>query len=414
MKSPFVIALAAAGVLLAQEPRLNLETLVQEALEKNPEVLAAQKRYEAMRQRPQEASSLPDPVLSASYNSSGNPLPFQGLGRQPVANAGLMVSQEFPFPGKRKLRGAIAGREADAEFQQYQMTRLSVVSRLKQAYYRLAYLHNTLEVLERERDLMRQLLRIGEVRYSVGKAAQQDVFKAQMQLSIIETRITRMEQEVRSREAEIDSLLARPPDSPLARPAAATPGPMLITLEELTRRARENAPLLHREEKIIERTELALNLAHREYYPDYTISGGYYYMGSMPAMYMARVDFKLPAYFRRKQRAGVAEQTANVSQARHDYDAASLQVSFRAKDDYLVAEASHRLMDMYSTTVIPQASLALESSLASYQSGTVDFLSVLMNFTAMLDYELSYQEEALNYSQALTRIEEMTGVDVTK
>jgi outer membrane protein TolC len=406
--------LAVAALAPGQESRLRLEDLVQEALGRNPEILAAQKRYEALRQRPSQVSSLPDPTLSIGYNSSGNPLPFQGLGKEPIANAGVMVSQELPFPGKRKLRGEIAASEAGAEFDQYLMTRLSVVSRLKQAYYRLAYLHGAVETLSRERDLMRQILRIGEARYSAGKAAQQDIFKAQTQLSVMETRLERLRQEIPSRQAEINSLLSRPVDVPLARPVDLTPAPLGVTLDILMAQVRENAPMLRREQKLVERTELALNLARKDYYPDYTVSGGYYYMGSMPPMYMARVDFKLPAYFWRKQRAGVAEQAASVAGARHDYQAANQALSFRVKDDYLMAETSYRLMNMYSTTVVPQASLALQSSLASYETGAVDFLSVLMNFTSMLDYELNYQDESLSYFLALARLEEMTGVDLLK
>jgi outer membrane protein TolC len=397
-----------------QDSRLRLEDLVQEALGRNPEILAAQKRSEAMRQRPSQESSLPDPILSLSYNSSGNPLPFQGLGKEPVANAGVMASQEFPFPGKRKLRGEIAASEAGAEFDQYLMTRLNVVSRLKQAYYRLAYLHGAVATLIREHHLMQQLLRIGEARYSAGKAAQQDVFKAQTQISVMETRIARLEQEIPSREAEINSLLSRPFDTPLARPADLTPAPIGVTLDDLMAQVRENAPVLRREQKLVERTELALNLARKDYYPDYTVSGGYYYMGSMPPMFMARVDFKMPGYFWRKQRAGVAEQYASASGARHEYQAANQTLRFRVKDDYLMAETSYRLMNMYSTTVVPQASLALQSSLASYETGAVDFLSVLMNFTSMLDYELNYQDESLSYFLALARLEEMTGVDLVK
>lgn len=413
MKPRIVIGLAvllgSAHCVGAQEGRLGLEELIQEALRKNPEVLAAQKRYEAARQRPSQDSSLPDLMLSLSYNSSGTPLPFAGIGREPTANAGLMVSQEFPFPGKRKLRGEIASKEAAAEFEQYQVTQLSMVSRLNQAYYRLGYSYAAIEILERDRDLLRKLLRVTEARYAVGKAAQQDIFKAQTQLSILETRIQKLEQEKRSREAEINSLLGRATESPLARPADVLPGSLHLTLEELFAQARENAPMLRREQKMIERTELALNLARKEYYPDYTLSAGYYNMGSMPPMYMARVDFKLPAYFWRKQRAGVAEQASSLSQARHDYEAASQLLGFRIKDDYLMAETSYRLMKMYSDTVIPQSSLALQSSLSSYETGAVDFLSVLMNFTTMLDYELNYHEEMLSYLLALARLEEMTG-----
>jgi outer membrane protein TolC len=261
---------------------------------------------------------------------------------------------------------------------------------------------------------MQQFLRIGEARYSAGKAAQQDIFKAQTQLSVMETRLERLRQEIPSRQAEINSLLSRAVDSPLARPVDLTPEPLGVTLDDLMAQVRDSAPLLRREQKLVERTELALNLARKDYYPDYTVSGGYYYMGSMPPMYMARVDFKLPAYFWRKQRPAVAEQAATVAGARQDYQAANQALSFRVKDEYLMAETSFRLMNMYSTTVVPQASLAMQSSLASYETGAVDFLSVLMNFTSMLDYELNYQDESLSYFLALARLEEMTGVDLLK
>jgi outer membrane protein TolC len=403
-----LLSAAAAGFVCAQ----SLDELVEEALRANPEVLAAQKRYESMRQKPPQESSLPGPMLSLSYNSSGNPLPFQGLGKEPIANAGFMVSQEIPFPGKRKLRGDVAAREADAEFAQYLMTRLSVVSRVKQAWHRLHHAYEMAGIMERDRDLMRKILKIGEARYAVGKAAQQDIFKAQTQLSIMETRLERNRQELSSRELEINSLLGRPSGKPIARPPEMEPAPMRATLDELMTQVREHAPMLRREQKLIERTELALNLARKEVYPDYTVSGGYFYMGSMPAMYMARVDFKLPSAFWRKQRPAVAGEVAGVSSARHSYEAANQTLSFRVKDEYLIAETSYRLLGMYSTTVIPQASLALESSLASYQTGAVDFLPVLMNFSTMVEYELNYHEEVLNYFLALARLEEMTGVDL--
>lgn len=408
------LLLLAASAGAQQQGEIRLEALVAEALRSNPEVLAAQKRYEAARQRPTQESSLPDPMFSLSYNSVGKPWPLAGLGTQPVANAGFMLSQEFPAPGKRQLRGEIAGREADAEFQNYRIVRLSVTSRLTQAYHRLHHAYVMKDILGRDRDLLRQFLRISEVRYSVGKTAQQDIFRAQTQLSILETRIEQAEQERRSREAELNSLLNRAPDSGLARPADVEPQPLKVPLNDLMSRIRQSAPMLQREQKMVERTELAVNLARKDYYPDYTVSGGYFNMGSMGSMYMGRVDFKLPGYFWRKQRAGVAEQVDNLSQTRHNYEAANQMLSFRVKDDYLMADTAFRLMQMYSNTVIPQSSLALQSSLSSYQTGAVDFLTVLTNFTTMLDYELNYHEQMQSYFLALARLEEMTGLDPTK
>ncbi|MBI4442584.1 MAG: TolC family protein [Acidobacteria bacterium] len=396
----------------AQQPSLRLDELLSEALRNNPEIMAAQKRYEAARQRPTQESSLPDPMVSLGYASSGSPRPFAGLGREPSANAGVMFSQEVPFPGKRKLRGDMALKEADAEFQQYQAVQLNVISRLKQAYYRLHYAYAASDVLRRNRQLLANLLRITEARYTVGRAAQQDVYQAQTQLSILDTRLLQLEREGGAREAEINSLLNRAPKSPLGPPAELQVQEFQSPLEDLYAYARENSPMLKRDQKMIERTELAVNLARREYYPDYSISGGYFNQGSMPDMYEFRVDFKLPLYFWRKQRAGVTEQSQNLVQTRRNYEATNQSLYFRIKDDYLMADTSSRLVKIYGQTVVPQATLALESSLASYETGAVDFLSVLNNFITVFEYELNYYEELQNFYLALSRLEEMTAFPI--
>lgn len=394
------------------EERLLLKPLISQALRRNPEILAAQKRYESLRQRPGRESSLPDPMLSFGYSSAGSPRPLAGIGEQPVSNAGMMISQEFPFPGKRRLRGDIASKEAEAAFQEYLAVQLNVLSRLKQAYYRLHYAYEAIAVMERNRELLVKFLRIAEIRYSVGKAVQQDLFKIQTQLSILDSRIERMEREKRSAEAEINSLLARPPNTGWPRPPAIASGPLRFGLDELNSLADTNSPLLRREEKMIQRSELALNLARKEHYPDYTLSAGYFNMGRMPDMYQFRLDLKLPVYWWRKQRAGVAEEAHNLSQARQSLEAADQGVRFRIKDSYLMAHTSRRLMSLYAGEVIPQASLALESSLASYETGAVDLLTVLSNFMTVVEFEGNYQEELLNYLIALARLEELTGTDL--
>ncbi len=398
----------------AQQASLKIDDLLAEALRNNPEILAAQKRYEAARQRPTQASSLPDPMFSPGYTSNGNPLPGAQLGVSPTSSIGFMLSQEFPFPGKRKLRGDMASKEAEAEFQEYQLAELSVVSRLKQAYYRLSYSYAARDVLERNRELLRKLLRITEARYSVGQAAQQDVFKTQTQLSILETRLLDLEREHNAREAEINSLLNRAPGSALERTPDIQPQEFATPLEELYASASRNAPMLLRDQDMIQRAEIAVNMARKEYYPDYTVSFGYFNQGSMPAMYQARVDFKLPAYFWRKQRAGLTEQAQSLAESRHDYEATSQSLQFRIKDDYLMATTSSQLMKLYGQTVVPQATLALESSLASYETGAVDFLSVLTNYIAVVEYETNYYEEMQNFYVALARLEEMTAMPLIK
>lgn len=405
LKFPVLLALFVASTAFAQT---DLKDLLTEALNNNPEIVAAQKRYEASRQRPTQVSSLPDPMFSPEYNSSGRPWPGAGLGTSMTSNIGFMVSQEVPFPGKRKLAGDMAVKESEAEWQQYQQVQLSVVSRLKQAYYKRAYAFATVDVLDRNIELLRKFLRITEARYSVGKAAQQDVFKAQTQISILETKRVQLEREKKAREAEINSLVNRRPGSVLPNPAELKPLEMPAKLEELYAAARENSPMLRRDQKMIQRAEVAVNMARKEYYPDVTLNGGYYNMGSMSPMYMFRADFKVPLFFFRKQRAAVTEQAQTLVESRKNYEATNQGLHFRIQDDYLMTQTSEQLVRLYGQTVIPQASLALESSLSSYETGAVDFLTVLMNYITVVEYQMNYYEELQNYYLALARLEEMT------
>jgi len=403
-----VLATAAAG---AAEPPLQLSQLVDEALRHNPEILAARERLEAARQRPTQQAALPDPAFSLGWNSNGNPLPGAGLGTQPTANIGVMASQEFPWPGKLRLRADVARREADADAEEYRAVELSVVSRLKQAYHRLHHAWVMQGILENNRELLRNLLSVTEARYSVGKAPQQDVFKAQVQISVMETRLIEVERERRAREAEINALLDRPADTPMGRPPDEPAEALHETLEELQAQAAANAPLPRRDKDMIARAETSLELAHKDFYPDYTLNAGYYNMGGMPAMYMFRADMRVPL-LRHKQRAEEAEQAAAVLEARHTYRAGVKSLAYQIEDEYLAAKAAEKLLEIYDKTILPQARFAIDSSLASYENGTTDFLNVLNNYMAVFEAQMTYHEQMQEFHVAFAKLEELTGVEL--
>jgi outer membrane protein TolC len=388
--------------------RLSVAGVVAEAIAKNPEIAAAQKRYDAALQRPAQEHALPDPMLSAGWNASGNPLPGAGQGTEPTANIGVMVTQQIPYAGKRDLRASIASREADADFQQIAAARLNVTARVKQAYYRLAYTYAVGEVLTRNRELLKTLLQVSETRYTVGQAAQQDVIKAQTQISILDLQLERVRQERATREGDLNALLARPAASLIGQPDDLQLTAFDATLEPLIEAAKQHAPVLRRDQLMIDRSQLAVDAVRKEYKPDFAINGGYYYMGSMPAMYEIRFDVNIPLQ-RTKRDAAVAEQLGAAEAAKQTYDATRLDLQGRIQADFQMASTSVRLARLYRDTVLPQARLALESSMASYQTGRVDFLSVVTNFGTVLEYEVSYFDELASYHTAVSRLEEMTG-----
>jgi outer membrane protein TolC len=406
-----LLALPLAAVAQTGEQRLNMNELVREALLRNPEVLAAQKKYEAARQRPAQERSLPDPMLSLGWNSTGNPLPFAGVGTDPVANAGFMASQELPAPGKLRLRGEIASKEAEAEAQEFRAVSLDIIARVKQAYFSLEHAYVMREVLERNREQLRTLLHVTEARYSVAKAAQADVFKAQTQITIIETRLLQIDRDRSVREAEINGLLSRPANTPVAQPAGFHIEPLTFTADELVEKARVSAPALARDQKRIERAAAAVNLAQKDYYPDVTLNGGYFYMGSMRPMYSFRADVKIPIRLGRT-RAEVTERSEEMAQAKHTYQATAQSLEVQIREEYLSAQTAQKLVDLYSKVVMPQARLAVESSLAGYQTGGTDFLSVLTNDLAVIEYEMDYHEQLHEFHTSLVRLEQMTGVEL--
>jgi len=406
-----VTVLVAASANAQTSQRTALADVVAEALAKNPEIVAAQKRYDAARQRPTQERSLPDPMVSAGYSANGRPWPGAGLGTEPTSNVGFMVSQEVPYPGKLTLRASIASREADAVSQEIEAARLRVTARVKQAYYRLAYTYAVGDVLTRNRDLLDTLLKVSENRYAVGQAAQQDVIKAQTQLSILELQLERVRQERATREGELNAILARPTATPVGQPDDLQLTAFDMSLDALIALAIEYAPMLRRDQIMIDRSQVAVDAARKEYKPDFAVTGGYYYMGAMPPMYEFRFDVKVPLQ-RAKRAAAVAEQLSSVEQARSTYDSTRLGLQGRIQEDYQMASTSVRLATLYRQTVLPQARLALESSMASYQTGAVDFLSVLTNFGAVLEYEMTYFDELATYHTAVSRLEEMTGTPI--
>jgi outer membrane protein TolC len=408
-----VLTLALAPLSGAAE----LRALIAEALERNPEILAAQKMLEAARQKPAQASSLPDPMFSAGYTSMGGPLPGQGLGREPLARIGFMASQMIPAPGKRDLRGAIARKEASEAEQQYFATQLAVVTRVKTAWHQLAYARQELAILSRTRALLERMLKVTGIRYAAGEGSQADLLKAQTQLTVLETRAERARLALQSRAAELNALAARPLDTPIEPPAPAVPRELTVTLDALYDQARAFAPVLLARQRGVEKTELALNLARKEGAIDYTIAAGYSNMGRMDGrwgnMYEARLDINLPFFTRARQRAAVAEQVHERDRARRMYQAAGNELLFRIKDEYLLSAASWRLLRLYESTLIPQAALTLEAALPAYDTGQADFSALLASLMAVQEYELEYQAERLAYQLALIRLEEATGLELT-
>ncbi len=389
---------------------LSLDELVQEALEKNPEAQSALHTVNALRRRVPQVKTLPDPVVGIGW--AGNLAPFSTMSGDPSSYRGVTVSEQFPYPGKLKLQGAIADKEADAAQADYEAIRRRVTAEVKAAFYDYFYFDKAIQTTTKNKDLLEKLSKIAEARYRVGKAMQQDVLRSQVEVSLLIEKLTVLEQQKETAQARINTFLLRAPEAPLPPAAEVEPATMKYSLDELYALAGDNDTAVQRNQRMVERSRLSVALAQKQYRPDLGVSYMYQQRTAQPDMNGVTFSVNIPVFYRSKQRQGVAEASENLISAEKMRDNRQNEVRFELKQQYLAAKASERLLTLYSKGVVPQSSLALESSMSSYQVGNVDFLSLVANFTTLLDYEIDYYRQLADYQTALARIESLTGSDV--
>ena len=410
VKSPTIVPDISASQSSGQQV-LSLDDVIREALEKSPEAQSALHTVRALERRVPQAKTLPDPMVSVGW--AGNLTPFSVMQGDNSSYRGLTISEQFPYPGKLRLRGEIASKEADAAQADYEAVRRRIGSEVKAAYYDYFYFDRAIQTTNRNKDLLEKLSKIAEARYRVGKAMQQDVLRSQIEISLLLEKLTMLEQQRATAQARINAFLVRSPESPLPPAADVEPETITHSLDELYALAATNDTAVLRNQRMVERSRLGIALAQKEYRPDIGVGYMYQQRAGLPDMNGVTVTVNIPIFYKSKQRQSVAEASEDLISAEKMHDNRLNEVRFELKQQYLAAKASERLLTLYSKGVVPQSSLALESSMAAYQVGNVDFLSLIANFTTLLDYETDYYRQLADYQTALARIESLTGSDVT-
>ena len=406
---------AAAATAVGAQPAISpsLAALVAELERNNPELKAARRDVDMRVARIAPAGALPDPTMSVGYMGGVAGVPFFPSSGTTGSFRQLGASQELPFPGKLRLRTQVAATEAEAERWNYETTRRRLIAELKDAYYEYAFVDRATGIVQRNKERLDQFRQIAEAQFAVGKAIQQDVIKTQLEISLLLERLAVLELQRRALEARINGLLFRPPDTPLGPAEAAGPTRLAQSLEELRALAQQNNPALKRDERVIDRGQQALRLAQRDVLPDFAVNvTTQKFAGDMPWMYGVDVMVKVPLFWQRKQRPMIAEAAAALQGGQQLRDNTLATTTAQVTEAYVAATTSQRLVTLYSDSVLPQARLALESSLASYQVGSVDFLSVLTNFITVLNYEVSLEEQYARLRQALARLEPLVGMEL--
>jgi len=398
----------------AKAETVKLASLVEEASENNPVIKASKARWEAFSMRPSQEGSLPNPVIGGRIkNVSFSDIT---LGEDPRSDIQAFVSQEIPFPGKLSSKEEIAQQESDSQRWLSDATSRKVIADLKEAYFDWFFINKSIEITNRNKVLLQKFTKIAEVKYEVGMGIQQDVLKAQVEVSGFIERLELLTKRKEIVETKIKEILNRPLESALGEPEEITKSELAITLEQITDAITEHAPLLKSSSEIVDSREESLKLAKKQYLPDFILGATYFNRdggnGDLDDIWQVSLGLRVPLYYWRKERFGVREAALEVSEAKENYESTKNNLLFEVKDNYITATTAEKLVELYQTGIIPQSSLSLESAISGYQVGDIDFLTLLDNLITLFNFELEYYGQLTSYHKALTRIEEIAAIEL--
>jgi outer membrane protein TolC len=207
----------------------------------------------------------------------------------------------------------------------------------------------------------------------------------------------------------MNALLDREATSPLPPAAWSDDLRDLPSLVELASKLSAGAPELRAARAEISRTDAGLALAQQEYFPDLTLMGAYTNKDGLAPEWELGVKVKVPLYFWLRQRAAVAEAGYTRVAASSERRNVTVTLDARLRELHSMAVAARSLIALYRDSLIPQASLTLESARSSYAVGKVDFLTTLTAFTSLLEYRMRYTEEVGNARRAQAEIAPLVG-----
>ena len=429
--------LAARGLKLAipSTGDVQLDSLIAEALARSPVTSAASDRIAAARARIRPAGTRADPSLTA------------GLIQIPVRKPSLTddnftmlmagITQNFPWPGKLALRTRAADLDAAAAGITLELARLGVVRAVKDAYFELAYLTEALAIATRNQAVLVGVVRVTETLYSTGTASQQDVLKARVETARLAETASMLEEARRAALAQLNAARDRESDTPVSTPriperiaraaiaadiatvrfsaqtlgarVADSPFPALAVLQAAAIRS---SPMLREHEARIAVQAARVEVARKDYRPDFDVSLQYNHRVAYPDLVTAQVSIPLRLQKSAKQDQAVAEAVAELSALEGEHRADVNTVRARVATLLGDLERDRTQLALYVKAILPQSRGGVTSALASYQSGRGSLLSLLDLQNTVFTYETAYYRSLSDFAKSLAELELVTGTQV--
>lgn len=413
----FIISLAIIHIpLLARTQILeppSLQLMIDEALANNPDLEAALKRTRAAEQDIARTGLLPDPKITLGLMNL--PINTFSFSQEPMTGKIISISQTFPFPEKLKLSRDTARHEAAAAGYQQQELRNSLILEVTRTYYDLFLIDRSIETVEKNQILMKQLVRAAESKYETGSGLQQDVLRAHLELSRLEDSLLEWRRKRQTAVSRMNHLLNRNPGAPVDKIPAALTLPESEWPSIGVDKLKETRPLLHAWEETLEKARNEIRLTQLSVWPDLMVMGSYTQRDDLmagmetPDFMSASISFSIPVFYQKKQKSLMAKREIEYEALHSKY----LDIISRIQNniDNLISELDsyQRQAFLYTDGILIQARQALDSIREGYQVNKVDFNAVIENWRSLQSYELKYFTALANFYKSAAAYDQATG-----
>ena len=394
----------------------SLAGLLDYAREHNPEFAAMRYEADAAAQRVQPATALPDPVLRAELMDITN----QGMDKAPnllpsqVGSARYTLMQSVPWFGKRDLKRGAAEAGAEQARGKTAATWAELAMQIKSAYAQYYYVAGNQKITRDLLDLVVRMEQVAQVRYANGLAAQQDAIRAQVEQTTMKTELLMLDNSKRQIEARLNALLSRPATTPLAAPQSLRSIPATASLENyaaLEKRIREHNPDLFVDDAGIRASEKNRDLMYKNRYPDFTLGISPTQFGTAVREWGVMVELNIPLR-QESRRSQERESEAMLAAAKARKDATANRILSALAESLSGIDAAQRTGQLSEAGLLPQANISFESALIGYQTGKVDFATLLDAARQVLNARLEVLKAQAEAQMRLAEIERLLGEEL--
>ena len=396
---------------------LTEQNAIRLALENNPNLAQMQARYEAMKSIPSQVGTLPDPMLT--LGAANFPADSFDRTQEGMTQLQLGFSQAFPFPGKLSLKEDAAEFEAKAAYYDVAEMRLLLTKNVSNKWWQIFYLDRAIETVDNNQALLKQFIEVAKTKYTTGKGLQQDVLLSQLELSKLIDQKIQIVAFKDSQMIQLNILMDIAPRAVINLPQQLDlKQPQVLAEEQLYQLAMKSRPLLQKQRQLVSAADSRLDLAERDYYPDFTIGVTYgdragqnpLPMGDDRAdLFSVKLGIKIPLYASSKQSYKVKQRVSEQFRIKYAYLDEINQVKADIANYMTDYRRAQQQRSLFETGILPQARQTVQSMLAGYQVSEVDFLNLVRSQVTLFNYELQFWLSVSQSNQALASLQASIG-----